>query len=109
MSVIKLAVLLFNKYNYCIPCSYFPRHGTNADRQLYVNHVAESIGSGTGTADEYKVPGAYGSAYGYGYGYRNGYHGNGYGYGNNFYGNRYGYYNGHYGTDYYGGDYYPKH
>jgi hypothetical protein len=49
----------------------------NAARQLYVNHVAEKVGSGTGTARWEGVPGT-GGNYGY-HGY--GDHGRNHGYG----------------------------
>ncbi|KAK2168797.1 hypothetical protein LSH36_14g08036 [Paralvinella palmiformis] len=37
-------------------------------RQVYVNHEAEYVGAGTGTARHYGVPGT-GNNFGYGYGY----------------------------------------
>ena len=30
----------------------------NAKRQVYVNHKAEYVGTGTGTANKYRVPGS---------------------------------------------------
>ena len=89
-------------YFWCF-CSRHHAAQNNAQRQLYVNHVAESVGAGTGTAFEDGVPGVYGYGrvgYGYGHqGYGNGYgygtyggYGNGYEHGNG-YGNGYGYQN----------------
>ena len=72
----------------------------NGLRQKYVNHVAEKVGAGTGTADKYGVPGTYvghgyhGDAYnghGFGHGYAHG-HNNGYAHGHN---NGYGHGHGH--------------
>ena len=92
----------------------------NAERQRAVNHVAQHVGSGTGTAAYYDVPGADGhyryggyghngghsyghSSYGYGlHGHNHGGYGGhaygGYGGGYGGYGHGYGHHNGgHYG------------
>ena len=74
---------------YYLYISYHGAHN-NAARQLYVNHVAESVGAGIGTARQDGVPGVYGyGRVGYGnghvgYGYGNGHVG--YGYGHDAYG-----------------------
>merc|ERR1712113_919945 len=106
MGTMKVAIVLFACIAYAAASGYYQpgfKHigkavvapYRNAERQRAVNKVAEKVGSGTGTARYYGVPGADGHYRHYGYGH-DGY-GNSYGYNSYGHGLGRGHFGGHFG------------